>query len=247
MEIQVSEDFRTILPDTIAYITTMPSTITQADKELILRAQAVRVMDDTGLVMAGDIYNELVSRRKVFAGPVDAFDEKKKAAKKVLDSVYSLFKSALIDPFKNAEDHVGQQIGMYQQKKEEERKAEEFRLQREAAKREEDERIAKAASLEQQNRREEADQVLSEPIHVPVVEMPRTTPKISGVATQTYYSAEVVDARALFQAVHEGKVPMMAFVVNEPFLNRQATLLKETMNYPGVVVRSRVGIKPTGR
>jgi hypothetical protein len=108
-------------------------------------------------------------------------------------------------------------------------------------KRAEDEAIRIAADLEKTGDVAAAAQVLSDPIPVAQVVVKSAVPQGHGGMTQKYYSAEVKDIRALMRAVLEGKVPVTSVVGNETFLNAQARLCKstETLNYPGVVVKSR--------
>ena len=114
------------------------------------------------------------------------------------------------------------------------------RLAQEAARRQaEDEALARAVALEAQGEKQEAEAILAAPIPVPQVILPRSVPAGHGGMTQKYYSAVVVDIKALAKAVLEGKVPVQAIQGNDVFLNAQARQFKETMSYPGVRVSVR--------
>jgi hypothetical protein len=65
---------------------------------------------------------------------------------------------------------------------------------------------------------------------------PDNTPKIDGISFRDNYTAYVKDEMALIKAVAEGKVTIMAIQINQSFLNQQARSLKDTLDYPGVVV-----------
>lgn len=248
METELSTEVSTVLPDAIAHIMTVPTTITEADKELIIKAQAVVVFDDAGYILAGDIFNELIRRRKFFAEPVEVFNEKKVAAKKVLDSVYNLFKSALIDPFKAAEDHVGRELGAHQQRKEQERLAEERRIQEFARKQAEDEQIAMAAEAEKSGHHEEAQAIIEEAPHIPTVVIRKSTPKLAGISGKTHWVISSVDEAKFFEAAVNDKRLRSFFIADRPALKNEAQRLQlEGEIYPGVLAHKETGIRSTGR
>lgn len=111
------------------------------------------------------------------------------------------------------------------------------RIAQEAARKQaEDEALARAEALEKDGNKEEAAAVIAEPMNVPQVVVKSSVPAGYGKMTQKHYSATVTDIKALARAVLDGKVPSMAIVGNDVFLNSQARMMKETMNYPGVVV-----------
>ena len=249
MQTELTQETETEVSAAVKHIAMMPTAITDGDKGLISRAGDIKaIADDAGLVLAGDLYVELGRRRKHYAGPVDIFETKKKAAKKMLDSVSNLFKSALVDPFKDAEDRLGRVIGSYQQKQEEERKAEEMRLQQEAAKREEEERLAEAGELEKRGLSDEAERVISEPVHVPTVVVPSTTPKLKGVSKPvTYYLVEVIDPAAFFEAAIKDRTLRRFWIPNESELNREAKHADGKLGFAGVKVLSDSKPRQTGR
>lgn len=115
-------------------------------------------------------------------------------------------------------------------RREEERKAQE------AAKKQADEDAIKTAEeLDSQGYKEEAEAVLGN-VQAPQVVVPTSVPSGHGQMTKKYYSAKVVNIKVLARAVLDGKVPEVAIQGNETFLNNQARIMKETLNYPGVAV-----------
>jgi hypothetical protein len=117
--------------------------------------------------------------------------------------------------------------------------AAERKAQEAARKQAEDEALALATQLEKDGDKEQAAAVISAPVPVPQVVVKSSVPAGCGKMTQKHYSATVTDIKALAKAVLEGKVPEMAIVGNDVFLNSQARMMKESMNYPGVTVNIR--------
>lgn len=76
------------------------------------------------------------------------------------------------------------------------------------------------------------DAVVESVLHAPI----ETGPALATGGTQrrAYWSAKVVDQRALVEAWLAGTVPDQVITINESFLNGQARLLKDTLAYPGV-------------
>lgn len=118
---------------------------------------------------------------------------------------------------------------------------EQRRLEAAARKEEEERRMAEAAALEQEALEEgdesklaEAQQLIEEPVEAPVVTVPKTTPKVSGIQYREVWSAKVVDQAKLVQYVAQN--PQFANLVqpNMPALNALARSLKGNLTIPGV-------------
>jgi hypothetical protein len=123
------------------------------------------------------------------------------------------------------------------------RQQEQLRLEKEERERQERDRLENAAALDSIGETAAANRLLNEPPPPPPpVILPRSTPKVPGIAMTTRYSARVVDMKALLGAILAGKAPMMAVSANMVFLNQQARSMKETLQYPGVVVDKDNGI-----
>ena len=133
-----------------------------------------------------------------------------------------------------------------QERLEAERKAEEDRLLAEAVAAEArgDKETAEAltAAAEESNEqiKEVAAAIAQEPIYVPPVVVPKTTPKMAGGPVyREVWSADVVDIKALCMAVATGKASTECVSGNMVALNRMAVALKGTMNIPGVRAYSK--------
>jgi DNA repair exonuclease SbcCD ATPase subunit len=72
-------------------------------------------------------------------------------------------------------------------------------------------------------------------------------PKTEGLAMRIYWRVEVVDIRALIQAVTEDKVAVEAIVPNIPYLNDLAGRLKGQVQIPGVRFYSETKMASVGK
>lgn len=123
-------------------------------------------------------------------------------------------------------------IGEFKRKAEEERRLEEDRLTKEAIAAEEERRKAEAEASP-----EMAAEIMAEPITVAPVVIPNEIK--TNAKFRTIWAAEVVDFDLLIKSVAEGKVPSLALLPNEKFLNEQARSFKHLLNINGVRPYSR--------
>lgn len=85
-----------------------------------------------------------------------------------------------------------------------------------------------AAKKEAYAVRRQADSLYAQPLDVrPVAAVESQTSKVAGTSTRTYYSAEILDADKLIDMVIAGAISRSVLMVNHPWLNQQATDLKE--------------------
>lgn len=100
--------------------------------------------------------------------------------------------------------------------------------------------LAEAAIEVTEAAKEEVAAVVSEPVTVAPVVLPKATPKLQGGPVyREVWSAECVDVVVLCRAVSEGKASRECVLPNMPALNKMATALKNTMNIPGIRAVSR--------
>lgn len=94
------------------------------------------------------------------------------------------------------------------------------------------------ARFEQEEaKRREADQARLRQQTGHNIEVPDET-KIKGVSYRTTYFALVTDIKILLKGVLDGAVPMDAVSPNMKALNNAARSFKDTLNWPGVEVKS---------
>lgn len=169
-----------------------------------LRAEVASAFDSI-IEKAHKAHKEAVAKKKEYDGP--------------LEEAQKLFKTKMI---------------AYDQEQERKRRIEQARLENEERKKAEEEALALAAELEKAGLKQEAEQVIAEPVKVPPVVAPKTTPKVEGFSYRSNWKARVVDLHRLVLAVAAGKAPTECLLANEVFLNQQARALKSALSIPGV-------------
>lgn len=68
------------------------------------------------------------------------------------------------------------------------------------------------------------------------------SPKIAGISTPQYWSADVHDFKALVLAVVAGQAPWAAILPAQEWLDGQAIQLQDELSYPGVTAVKRTGL-----
>jgi len=204
-------------------------------------AQNIRTEEDYNI--AGEFLVGLKTAMK-------AWDEKinpvVKAARIARDKALAL-KNEIRLPLKRAELKIKPALAQYNERKEQERRREQERINAQLRA----EAQARQRAAEEERRKTEI--ILPEGVKreekppIPLPEVPQVIlPKSAvprGIFHFDYYSAEVTDLVALMQAVIEGKAPAEAVQPNMSFLNKRASVLKDMLKWPGVVVKRerRVG------
>lgn len=128
----------------------------------------------------------------------------------------------------------------FHQEQEQRRSAEQAKLQAAEQKRQEDIRLSQAEVAEASGDKRTAEDLLNQPIVVAPVILP-AMPKVNGSSVKTTWHHEVVNLQQLVKAVAEGRVPLQALQPNDVFLGQQARSQKNSLNYPGVKIFSRLG------
>lgn len=120
------------------------------------------------------------------------------------------------------------------------RREKEAEANRIAQKQADDAALATAEALEKSGRKVEAASVIAQ-VQAPQVVIPKAVPAGGGKMGQVYYSAQVLDIKALIKAVADGVAPIECLEPNMTFLNAQARAFKSTekLRYPGVGVSER--------
>ena len=159
------------------------------------------------------------------------FDPVIKAAKEAKDRHYK--------PVLEAYDIAKGKLSAYAEVLEVKRLELEREANDKARKEAEDRRIEEAAQAEAQGRSAEARHLISTPVAVAPVIVPREV-KVDGRIFRKTYGAEVFDLQALVLAVAEsikskdGKYPLIFLEPNASSLNAEARSRKEELSIPGV-------------
>jgi hypothetical protein len=114
------------------------------------------------------------------------------------------------------------------------RREEERRLQEEARKRAEEEALKAALDAEAAGEKQEAEQIISEPVYVPPIKVMSEIPKSKESHIRETWSAELISLKDLVEGIVSGKAPLMAVKADMVFLNEQARSYKQALRIAGV-------------
>ena len=134
----------------------------------------------------------------------------------------------------DAKEHLNQVMVKWTEEQEARRREEERRLQEEARKRAEEEALKAAIEAEEAGEKEEAEQIMAEPVYVPPIKVASEIPKSKESHIRESWSAEVVSLKDLVMAISQGKAPLQVVQADMTFLNGQARSYKQALNIPGV-------------
>jgi hypothetical protein len=189
------------------------------------RAKAITIQSNDDYIRAGEILLTIKELRKEinsFFDPIcaKAFEAHKEAVaqKKRADA-----------PLVEAEGIIKPRIAAWNAEQERIRKAEEDRLREEARKQEEERRLEDAILAEQSGNKEEAAAIMDTPVQAPVVVVPKSVPKVAGVAMTKQWKFRITDAN---------KIPRQYLTVDEQKIGAIVRALKDQANIPGVEVFS---------
>jgi hypothetical protein len=144
------------------------------------------------------------------------------------------FFAAPLQRLNDAKNYLNQIMVTFTEEQEARRREEERRLQEEARKRAEEEALRQAIEAEQAGEKEEAEQILAEPVYVPPIRVASEIPKSKESHIRETWSCEVIDLKTLVTAIVANSAPIEAVEPNMTFLNSQARAYKQTLKIPGV-------------
>lgn len=147
-----------------------------------------------------------------------------------------------LNPVKDAKKIIKQKCMDYDREQERIRQ-EAQRIAEEAARNlAEEEQLAAAIQAEQLGDKDTAEAIISEPVNVAPVMVPKTAPTASRLsAGRSIWSAEQVNLMMLIKAVADGKQPITLLEPNMTAINGIARSLKNGFNIPGfIAVEKRV-------
>ena len=221
----------------------------QAKMILVRDAESMAKGNEFFLVIRGirkkidDTFDPIIS--KAHEAHKEAINQKKKIEEPLI--IASNWLNVQMTTYKVEQDRI---------RREEEEKLRQIAIKEEMERRkaEEKRRMEEAAALEQAGAKEEAEQVMAEIIQeteapIIVAPPPSSIPKVElkGMASKTYWGAEVFDLLALVKAIAKGEQPLNYVEAAMTPLNKQAQSLHENMKIPGVRATSRSSMAGTGR
>ena len=136
-------------------------------------------------------------------------------------------------PYLTEKSRLGTLLTSYQAAERRKREEEERRAREEAERQAEADALQRAIELAAMGEPDAAEEVLAEPVIAAPVIILAAAPKPKGSVLKESFSAEVVDFKALVEAVAAGRVPLLALQPDHSFINNQARLFKDAFAYPG--------------
>ena len=153
-------------------------------------------------------------------------DESKK---KIMD-----FFRGPIQKLEDAKNYLNGVMVRWTEEQERIRREEERKLQEAARKRAEEEALQQALEAEAAGDKQEAEQIIQEPVYVPPIKVVSEIPKSKESHVRETWSAEGFDLMMTVRAIAGGKAPLQSIKYDDTFLNGQARSYKQNLNIPGV-------------
>jgi len=180
------------------------------------------VTDDPGFIAAQEALKVIKKRQKAVE---EWFRPQVKKAHELHKELKGKENSA-VNPLKQIYKDIAAQCSSYQMKKEEEarriQREEEDRLRKEK----EDEQLAEAADLAAQGKPEEAESVISQPVHVPAPPL-KTAPKTEGVSYTTRWKFDIENTAI---------IPREFLQPDTVKIGQYVRAMKEAAKIPGVKI-----------
>lgn len=123
--------------------------------------------------------------------------------------------------------HLNKEMTVYHLIEEKKRKEEEDRLRRELEKKAEEEKLAMALEAEKAGAKEEAEEILNEPVFVPPPIVEKIVPKVAGQTMTTTWK---------WRLKNINKVPRQYLQINKIAVNQVVRALKENAKIDGIEV-----------
>lgn len=185
------------------------------------QAKALTIVDPASYEKAGGVLVVIKGLRKRIDETFDPIISKAFAAHKEAKAQ----KTKVEAPLVVAEDYLKPLMARYNADQEKKRREEEAKAQAEARKKAEDEQQARALAAEQRGDHKKAEAIISQPVVVAPVIIPKETPKVAGVSFRQTWKARVVD---------ETLVPREYLCVDTVKLNGYARSMKGSAMVAGV-------------
>lgn len=211
------------------------------------KARALTITDDTSCVNASFLLRSIKGVRadiqRFFAPHIDAAKETKRKADEARAALVSEM-DRMEAPLVLAENTIKSNLLAFETKREQERAAQERRLQEEARKHAESVTLAVAADLEMQASQtgdaemlDEARAILEQPIETPVVHVKTSMPKVQGISYRDNWKAHPdINVKALAGAVASGQAPVNFLLPNMTAINQWARATQGGQTIAGVKV-----------
>lgn len=207
-------------------------------QQVVEAAKAITVVDQQTAEQATEYGRLLQASTKVveeYFKPIKkAIDELKKP---VLEAEH-----ADLDAINAQKLRLGIETTKYNAEREKIRQAAEQVAREAAEKQQREEALERAIELEQAGEAEQAEAVLEEVQHAPIVAFQATAaPRVRGQVTTTTYKCEVLDERKLIEAALKDRTLLAAIKIDTAWLDSKARLEKDAFSVPGCKLKKESG------
>lgn len=206
--------------------------VTEKALSLVDQASMVKVTDAESYRCANflrEIISEAINEVEETFNPI--CDAANKAHKEATSK-----RSKYLDPLKAAYKEVKRLMGVWDDEQNRLRLAEQKRLEEIARKEEEERRLldaieaeeeAKANGATAQEAAQEAEDIISQPVYVTPVVLPKETPKVKGLSFRTIWKFRITDIN---------KIPREYLMADQIKIGGVVRALKQQCNIPGITV-----------
>lgn len=208
---------------------------------LVLREsqEIAKILDEPGYVHVCSKLKDAAANIKMIEAYMEPFILVAHARHKKLTQK----RGQLLVPFEKAKAKYSALVFNYQVAQEEERKRQEEAARAEALKQQEADQAAQAEQLANEDRIEEAVNLLETPVtpFIPAT-VATSIPKVSGISTaKISYAGEVTDMKAFVQGIAAGQTPLTVIKVDQSGLDKLCSMYRESSSFPGVRLVKRIG------
>lgn len=189
--------------------------------ELVTQCKTWSIVDTESYASAGNLWATAKQLREKIS---ETFDP-------IIAKAWSAHKEAVAqkkrhdEPLAAAQTQIKQKMIAYDAEQERLRRAEQLRLELEAKQKAEQDNLDLAAIMEKAGLKEEAEQVISEPVRIEPVVLPKATPKIEGFKYRSNWTFKIKD---------ESKIPREYMTPDVTKIGKIVRALKEATNIPGI-------------
>lgn len=194
---------------------------------IVEQAKGIQIITSNDYIQAGELWSAITDMKKQVDETFKGIISKAHAAHKEA----LMQKAKIFDPLDKAGKSVKGLMESYDREQERIRQVEEARLREIARKEEEERQLAEALEAEQAGEYEEAAEIISTPVYVPPVVVPKTMPKLQGGPVyRTIWKFRIVDP---------AKVPREFMSPDDIKIGGVVRSLKGEANIPGIEVYSQ--------
>jgi len=201
--------------------------------------QITKIEDEQTYIAVCAKVKDAAANIKAIEAYMQPFIDRAHAAHKRLTTV----RGRLTGPFEEAKTKLSALVFNFQVEQEQKRAREEESARAAALKQQQEDQAAQAEQLASEGRFEEGVGVLETPVvpYIPAT-VATSVPKVKGISTaKESYCGEVVDLMALVKGIAAGQAPLSMVVADQKQIDKACALYRESMSFPGVKLRKKIG------